>query len=149
MSEKQLTVTNDGPEIVSTNYWRTPLPGRGLVFVSVNARAFRILVPLGFPLADLRETREVLISRGPWIEQRLSDAIEVLFEDGSQDPFTLHVGRGQIDRLPPREDSGRHDLVCSVWVRGSGDDVVKAANWSCGYRVVDRIPWGRPWETGN
>jgi len=141
-----IQISNDGPEIIATNYWETPLPGRGLVYVSVNARTFRILVPRGFELSDFGPVREVIVFRGPWPDQGMLDAIEVLFDDGTVSPFALHLSPGQIDRLPGLQDSGRRDLACSVWIRGGKGQPVKALEWRAGFRVVPRIPCLKPWE---
>jgi hypothetical protein len=34
----------------------------------------------------MRTAREVIISRGPWPAQRRTNAIEILFDDGSASP---------------------------------------------------------------
>jgi hypothetical protein len=36
---------NNGPEIVTTDYWGSPLEKRGFYHLSINAGAFRLLVP--------------------------------------------------------------------------------------------------------
>jgi hypothetical protein len=40
-----LQIKNDGPAIVSSNYWDTEYAQHGAVFLSVNVRAFRLLLP--------------------------------------------------------------------------------------------------------
>lgn len=141
-----IRVQNAGPDIVATNYWETDLPGRGLVYVSVNARCFRILMPDEFPLDDLRLARMVVVSRGPWPSEALPDAVEILFDDGTASPFALHVSPGQIDRLPPPADSGRADLTRAIWTSGPNGPA-KALSFPAGYRTVARIPSLAPWET--
>jgi len=39
------TIENDGPDIVTTNYWTTEHEQRGLFYVSINAGTCRLLVP--------------------------------------------------------------------------------------------------------
>jgi hypothetical protein len=75
-------IHNDGPAIVSSNYWDTEFAKAGAVFLSVNAGAFRLLLPdsqIG-ALADMRTAGAVIVSRGPWPDRQCDDAIEVLFE---------------------------------------------------------------------
>ena len=78
---------------------------------------------------------EVLVSRGPWPEQGRNDAIEVLFDDGSQSPFALLCGMEQVDRLPLDADAGRQ-LVCTVWTEGPRLRLTLPAY----YRRVPRLP---------
>src|SRR3990167_2306796 len=123
-----LTIENDGPRIVRTNYWSSEHAARGAFYVSVNAGAFRVLVPEAVRdvVAEMRTAKEVVISRGPWPAERRDDALELLFDDGSASPFALHIGVEQIDRLPSAQDDGRSDLRCPAWMRGIGDEPIMA-----------------------
>lgn len=51
-----IRVTNHGPLLLSSNYWKSELAAAGKLFVSVNAGAIRILLPpqLYGDLADMR-----------------------------------------------------------------------------------------------
>jgi len=40
-----LQIQNDGPEVISTNYWQTAHSRRGYLYLSFNAGALRVLVP--------------------------------------------------------------------------------------------------------
>lgn len=143
-----LTITNDGPAIRASNYWTSEYAARGAVYVSLNARAIRILVPdlLAEQLvAETRGSKYVILSRGPWPDQRRDDAIELLWEDGSSSPFALHVGVEQVDRLPAKDDEGRTDLQCTLWVRGADGAPSCAATWPARYRRVREIPALEPW----
>ena len=138
-----LTIENEGPEIVASNYWETEYAKTGAVYLSVNAGAFRLLLPpaLEGALAEMRQAREAIISRGPWPETRRADAIEVLFEDGSDTPFALFFGLEQIDRLPASQDEGRRDLRLSVWTSGP----TKALELPASYRRAPSLPWLKAW----
>ena len=45
MSDELLQIENHGPLVVATNYFRTDLARAGALYLSVNAGAFRLLVP--------------------------------------------------------------------------------------------------------
>jgi len=40
-----ITIANDGPDIASTNYWATDHARAGIVYLSGNAGAWRLLMP--------------------------------------------------------------------------------------------------------
>jgi hypothetical protein len=66
MADSLITCVNDGPKIVESNFWT--LPDHGKFLVSVNAGAFRILLPdsLSEYLSEMATAREMVISRGRW-----------------------------------------------------------------------------------
>lgn len=138
-----LMIENSGPEICSTNYWDTEYARGGVLYVSVNAGAFRLLLPpaLEPALMDMRTAREVIISRGPWPGKK-PDAFELLFEDGSDAPYTLQFGAEQIDRAPAKIDEGRDGLLCTVWTAG----LVNALTLPAAYRRVAKIPCLQPFK---
>jgi hypothetical protein len=143
-----LQIASSGATITSTNYWDLPEARAGKLFVSCNAGAFRVLVP---PVAesvipDMATATQCVVSRGPWPERGLSDAIEILFDDGTSDPFALHLAVQSFYHLPTVEDVG-DKWVLSVWKRGPTAPI-KALERLCAYRVVESIPWLRPWKGG-
>jgi hypothetical protein len=135
-----LVISNNGREIASTNYWQSEYARRGILYLSVNSGAFRLLLPkiLEIALSDMKTAREAIISRGPWPDKNRADAIEVLFEDGSDKPFALLFGTEQIDRMPSVADEGRRGLECSVW--SNGPSPVKALSLPAAYRRVKSLP---------
>lgn len=139
---------NAGQELTATNFWSTEQAQRGLVYVTINAGAVRILVPPAIEdevITAARTAQSVLLSRGPWRAHGGREGVEILLEDGSQSPFAIHVDARQCDRRWGAGDHGR-ELPCSVWVRGEGaDGVRKAAELPGRLRVVQRIPWLKPW----
>lgn len=136
-----LSIKNNGPDIEETNYFESEYAKRGIFYVSVNAGAFRLLVPPQYESAipEFLTAREVVVSRGPWPENRRADAIEILFDDHTDSPYALHFGTEQIDRLPPKEDSGR-DWQFSAWTRRK-NGVHCEYRARCHYRTVPRIPY--------
>ena len=139
-----LEITNEGPAIVSTNYWETDFAEAGAVYLSVNAGTFRLLLPdrLNPALNNMRTAREVIISRGPWPAQRRTDAIEILFDDGSASPYVIHIGLEQIDRLPFDSDAGRSS-ECTVWTRGPKLELSLPARYRRSVKLPDLSPWSK------
>jgi hypothetical protein len=104
--EKQfIKCRNDGPKLLESNFW--DLPDEGKFIVSINAAAFRILLPrrMEHYVADMATAREVAISRGPWPARRREDAFEFLFDDDSDWPTVLLAAKayGSVfyDKLTP------------------------------------------------
>src|SRR5690242_380008 len=116
-----ITVENHGPLITSTNYWDSDVARAGKVFVSVNAGAIRVLLPPArySDLADMRAAKECVLSRGPWPEARAREAIELLFDDGSDAPFSIHLTPESFDMLPAQPEPGR-EWVLAVYTNKDG-----------------------------
>jgi len=138
-----LQIRNDGPKIVECNFWG--LPNVGKFFVSVNAAAFRILLPssLEVYVSEMATAHEVAISRGPWPDANRDDAFEFMFDDDSQSPFVLHAVPESLDRLPAKADEGRGDLACLAYIRRE-EKPVEVLALTAGYRWVPRLQWMKP-----
>ena len=137
-----LTITNNGSDLASTNYWDGEHARAGFFYLSWNAGAGRLLVP-DSRLADLQEmgtASYVIVSRGPWPARGAREGIELLFEDGSDAPFCLHLSAEQSDRLLPDVDQGG-GFEIAAWTRSG-----RAAAWPGKYRKVAQIPCLDPWS---
>ena len=66
--------------------------------------------------------------------------MELLFEDGSDSPFCLHLVAEQTDRLLPENNQGGGFYV-TVWTRG-GEKLRLPGK----YRQVAAIPCLAPWS---
>ncbi|WP_338807027.1 hypothetical protein V8U11_08180 [Pseudomonas chlororaphis] len=134
-------IENDGPAISRTNYWDSAHAARGYAFLSWNAGAGRVLLPdaLAPALPDMRAARYVIVSLGPWLEQGAREAWELLFEDGSDAPYCLHLVAEQSDRRLPDTDQGG-GFVITVWTR-DGEQLRLPAR----FRKVTEIPCLDPW----
>jgi hypothetical protein len=132
-----ISVSNDGPKVVDTNYWSSDLARRGMLYLSVNAACIRLFAPSALNAGDLTGVTEVIVSRG-----RVSrgDAVELLFEDGSNTPFVITLSVGQCDRLPASSDQGR---ALKVALYQNGQCV---REWPARYRIVKRLPCLAPWR---
>jgi hypothetical protein len=144
-----LQIENDGPLITSTNFYHTEMARTGKFYLSSNAGAFRLLVPpqhLG-AVREMRSARDVVVSRGPMTlqGQQLPDALEVLFDDGSEDPFSMHLSLGQVDRMPLDTDT-LQEWTCTVWTHLVGERCRQVLSKPAHYRRVRRLPDLRPWH---
>lgn len=140
-----LAITNDGPLITATNFWEHDLERQGLAYASLNARAFRLLLPrsLESTLLDLATGKLAVISvpRNP-----CQYAMEIMLDDDSDSPYCLHLGAPQIDHLPAREDNGRTDLEFTVWTQPRRGIPHEALRRPAAYRSVPKVPWMKPWK---
>ena len=96
-----VTIENDGPKLVATNYWATEQAAAGYYYLTTNDGTIRLLVPAsrGTPplMADMtRDVREIVLTRGNF--QGHDNCVEVMFEDGSPSPYCIHIDSKQIDR---------------------------------------------------
>lgn len=166
-----ISITNHGPLITSTNYWSSELALTGKLFVSVNAGAIRVMLPpQHYPmLEDMRQGKVCVLSRGPWallplrsitgamplgyphlddatnafLEARMPEAIEIMWDDGSDAPFALHLTPESFDLLPGEPPPGR-EWVLTVWTLKDGVPH-KALERVCHWRRVERIPCLKAW----
>jgi hypothetical protein len=102
--DRLIEIRNDGGKIIWSNFWQTEFNERGLFFLSINARTVRLLMPKRRTPAILEMTtaKHIVLTRGRYENK---DAVELLFDDGSDQPYGLWIDGGQTDRLwPPSED---------------------------------------------
>lgn len=118
-----IQIGNDGQKIVDTNYWDLDNAKSGAFYLSWNAGAGRLLVP------DLR-LHEVV---------EMKTAIELLFEDDSDSPYSEHITIEQCDRSLPASDAG-DDFVFLIYGRAG-----LLAEFTGKYRVVDSLPYLGAW----
>jgi len=141
-----IEIQNHGPLIITTNYWESEQAAVGKFYCSVNAGAIRVLVPAVHreAIEDMRAARHVILSRGPWLDQGLAEAVELLFDDETNSPFALHLSPESFDLLPVEPPAGR-EWVLSAWNEKKSRPH-KAVERPCYWRRVPRIPWLRPWK---
>lgn len=145
-------VRNDGKRLVSSTYWSSPLAQRNFVFVSINAGALRVLLPRDVDqelLRAARTSREVLVTRVSGALEHLahfdpSFALELLWEDDSDAPYSLCVGLTQLDRLPPTSEAGRA-LEVSLWDIGPYGQPRMLHQLPGRFRVAAQVPYMQRW----
>ncbi|PUV27915.1 MULTISPECIES: hypothetical protein [Cronobacter] len=134
-----ISVVNEGQAIKHTDYWQSEQARAGYLFLSWNAGAARLLVPDAAEalLKEMRGAQYVIISKGE-LDGRA--ALELLFEDGSDAPFVVHMLLEQSDRLLPEDEQGG-DFVVTVWTRAGSQ-----LRYPGKYRVVGSLPDLSPWQ---
>lgn len=147
MDRASLFIQNDGPAVASCNWWETEMEQAGLFYVSINAGAFRLFVPRisESVLADMTTARIVVVSRGPWRQSGLADAMEILFDDGSDSPYAIHLQVQAFDRLPLDADA-RKELQFTVWTAPTDGQPQCAAEFPARYRRVKTLPCLKRYE---
>lgn len=141
-----ITIENHGPLIVATNYWESDTERAGKLFCSTNAGAVRVLLPRSaFGLVGECRTAEcVILSRGPWPAAGKDEAVELLFDDGSDAPFALHLSAESFDLLPAEPEPG-HEWIVSLWTLKK-DKPHKALERACKWRRCEKLPDLSPWN---
>lgn len=145
-----VSISNAGPIITSTNYFESPhATVRGLIFCSINAGAFRLLIPpqMESAIPEMLTGKYCVVTRG-WHSGLSRKMLEFLFEDGSATPYVIHVEEAQCDRVPDtREDAMRSDLTLSLWTLGEYGRPVMAGSMPARYRAAP-LPCLKPWPMG-
>jgi len=136
-----LTIENDDSEIVTSNFWDSDLAKQGYFFLSLNAGAARLLIPDNRvdEVSEMKAGKLVILTRGRW--NRKKDALEIFFDDGSEEQYSMHLSKDQLDRLIPVSDNGR-DLTFSAWKRGP----VKLFERPAKFRIVKNLPCLEKWK---
>lgn len=131
-------IGNKGQQIVNTNYWESEYARQGLFYLSWNAGAGRLLIPDDQKsiIREMKTAKMVIVSRGEW---QGKDALELLFEDHSDNPFVINLVTEQTDRLIPKEQQGG-GFVVTVWTKGG-----QKARFPGKYRVVNTLPYLKGW----
>jgi hypothetical protein len=118
-----LTISNNGPEIISTNFYDSPMAKKGFAYLSWNAGTARLLLP-GFLTGDIRGKGNLLlettlneIKAVSKVEISQDDRfITLLFEDNTDHPFHLFLSLKQTDRSLTKAISGE-ERPFTVWTR--------------------------------
>lgn len=141
-----LQISNAGPLITASNFWELPIEKNGGCYLSLNARAFRLLLPrsLESEIPDMATGKIAVVSvpRNP-----CQYAMEIMLDDGTDSPWFIDLSANQIDHFPAREDNGRDDLEFTVWTQPRRGERHLALRRPAAYRSVTKIPWKKPWKT--
>lgn len=136
-----LLIENEGAEIIRTNYAESEYAQKGYFFLSVQAGALRLLVPpcIEGQIPEMRQGAKYVVAS--FLPEKMHGpkklALELLFEDGSEDPYVLSLSGSQIDRLPSPEDVGIQ-LVMSIW--SMSDGARKAFSLPAYIQIVPALP---------
>jgi hypothetical protein len=112
-----ITVSNDGPHVIATNYFDTPQAQQGFLYASWNAGALRLLLPDNqtHALAEMRSARNVVVTKGHHAAAG-RELFEILFDDDTDEPFMVLLDPNNSDRQVGRESHGK-PLSVHVYTR--------------------------------
>lgn len=143
MPESFIELNNAGPEIVSTNFWETEMAGRGLFFASVNAGAFRILVPDSrkSEIPEMRKgAKHFVVSCLPLDQWKVGAySVEVLIEARSDHPYVFQLDSASVDFQIGPESVGI-EWKGSVWENRDGKPH-RVFERPAFVQVVPSLPW--------
>jgi hypothetical protein len=127
-----------------TTYWQTPIERAGTLYLSLNANAFRLLVPRQHEgqIREMRTASYCVVARGPI--PNAGEGIGLLFDDGSRHPYHVLLDIRACDRVPLDQNIGG-PYTLSVWTHLVGDRCRMALTMPCYYRRSQRLPDLRPW----
>jgi hypothetical protein len=156
MTASNILFRNKEQLLLETNYFESALAEQGMLFATFNAGAARLLVPTlhEAELPEMVGAEYVILSCGTWPRPPVRQpngtlrllppqrgALEVLFEDGSQSPYSIHLSPAQQDRQLPKHDRGRTDLELLVYTEGP----TLRLRYQARYRMVASLPCLRGW----
>lgn len=136
-----ITFSNDGPEIVSTNFWDTPM-GRTRYAYGANAGTMRLLIPtaLEHTIPDMISGCDYVVVSTVRKPSETKLSIEFLFEDHSDTPYAIHCCAGLTLGFFPMSDPSPIERHLTIWVKGPR----KVATLRAYSRRVPHLPWLKP-----
>jgi hypothetical protein len=135
-------IENHGPLITATDFWDVEWRD---FFLSYNAGAFRLLMPIEFlkDQEEMRTGRQIVVSVGTL--NGVPDCAEVMFDDGSEEPYALQFTPDNYDVLP--EGDFGPECVITIWMPKRKHKVPhKAIERPAYFRRVQELPCLEPWE---
>ena len=140
-----ITCANDDERLVESNYWDSEPARRGLFYVSINAGAFRLLVPQSEEhlVCEIRTGRHAVITSG-FHRLELRNMYEIMFEDDTDTPFALWLCHGQFERVFSIADAAGEDRHMIIYTRYC----VEVARMPVFFRKTETLPCLKPWPHG-
>jgi hypothetical protein len=148
--EDAIWTEHNGSRLVATDYWQSDMAANGFFVISGNAGVVHLLMPEAHRprLHDMTMARNVVIRRGmykPDPPKEAKDCLEVLFDDGTNEPFVLYLDTGQALRVPADSDSGR-GFAFQVYVQAPDGTPEVVLERPCFYERVALLPDLRAWK---
>lgn len=138
-----LEVVNKGQDLVASNYWDTVYNKKGLIMVTMNAGALRLLMPDDFALPetlnDYKKAAHAVLTMGSWLDKPI--AVEIMLEDFTNAPHTFHLLPTVFLEGIPLLD--RDTCTFSIWTKGPN----KVCEMTCYLRrTIHRLPYQKPYK---
>lgn len=139
---KPLIIKNKGKEILDTNYFDSELNINDKFYVSINAGAFRLLVPdkhVNEIKRELELAKEITITRKMFHKGNGIQGFEILIDDNSDYPFYLQLSENAFDRKPSSFNENK-SFVFSAWYREK-NEIKKMFESQCFYKRIHAKKW--------
>ncbi|MES2662276.1 MAG: hypothetical protein V4629_03140 [Pseudomonadota bacterium] len=122
--------------IKSTNYWESFQALNGWVYLSWGGGCARLLIPkVSYKyLIKMRTVKNIVITKGSFKDKL--NCFEIMFEDGSESPFSIIIQPEQTDKLS-WDDKGKFPFT--VWTEQGM--FKKFWGW---YRTAVKLPYLMP-----
>ncbi len=129
-------IENKGQKLESKNYWESELAIKGMLYVSVHNDYVRLLLPKAQEgqIDKMKNGEVVIISKGIYKNRK---AVEIMFEDNSNNPYCIHISSEQFDMLPKDGDK---------WKFAIHTENEKVFTQECKVRSVNSLPYMEPWK---
>lgn len=136
-----LVIENNGPVVRSTNYWESSFAKAGGLYCSANAGVIRLLVPRQHErfIPEMQSGYEVLVTQGRSEYTQKPNALELLWDDGSDAPFSMQVGARQHDGVIDPLSVGHH-AHCHAYIRGYRGTPQLAGVWPARLHTAPSLP---------
>jgi hypothetical protein len=95
-------------------------------------------------LVKMRSARYCVLSRGSWSAERIPDALEVMFEDGSNAPLLILLTPENFGGLLPGPPPADQEWSLAVWTEKDGKPCLTLEK-TCYWRRVKTLPCAQPW----
>jgi hypothetical protein len=102
-----MRIHSDGPRVTSTDYWSSEHALRGLMYLSINAGAARLLAPAGWPALEVMRYVEPLRASLQIVGAHALGVGHIVIEDGGSTPPYLTLDARMIDRALPKINIAR------------------------------------------
>lgn len=136
-----ISITNDGPAILASDYWQSDLARAGKYLISPNDGVIRCLLPEAYHavLPEIAACPYAIATRGQWQGQ---DGLEILWEDHTDSPHAWHMTAASCLLLPGDPAPGAWQIAC--WIERDGHPY-RALQLPCKWRAVPTLPLLKPW----
>ncbi len=106
------SITNDGANIATTDYWETDAAKDGICFLSEYERTLRLLVPDKIVDQIRKETKR---AKRVSVETSIANpfCIDIVFHEASRPPFWISADRRFIEL----SGSTRRNVALTLWTR--------------------------------
>ncbi len=108
-----VVIASDGTAITSTTYWSTPNGRHGLLYLSINAGALRLLVPAALSALPADAPPVGTSCEVERVDQGSREIVRLRWLDNPETPYEIEIDARQCDRRLPASDAAR--VVPLIW----------------------------------